>query len=251
MTAIITAKDVHLKYGDYEALHGINLNFNEKELTALIGPSGCGKSTFLRCLNRMNDDIENINITGEIMFEGQDIYSSKMDLVELRKNVGMVFQQPTPFPFSVYDNVAYGLKIAGVKDKELIDQRVEESLKQAAIWKETKDNLNRNAQAFSGGQQQRICIARALAVRPKVVLLDEPTSALDPISSSEIEETLMDLKHQYTFIMVTHNLQQAGRISDQTAFLMNGDLIEAGKTEEMFIAPKKQITSDYLNGRFG
>ena len=199
----------------------------------------------------MNDDIENINITGEIKFEGQDIYSSKMDLVELRKNVGMVFQQPTPFPFSVYDNVAYGLRIAGVKDKDLIDQRVEESLKQAAIWKETKDNLNRNAQAFSGGQQQRICIARALAVRPEVVLLDEPTSALDPISSSEIEETLMDLKHQYTFIMVTHNLQQAGRISDQTAFLMNGDLIEAGKTEEMFIAPKKQITSDYLNGRFG
>ena len=247
MTTIITAKDVHLKYGDYEALHGINLNFQEKELTALIGPSGCGKSTFLRCLNRMNDDIENINITGEIKFEGQDIYSSKMDLVELRKNVGMVFQQPTPFPFSVYDNVAYGLRIAGVKDKDLIDQRVEESLKQAAIWKETKDN----AQAFSGGQQQRICIARALAVRPEVVLLDEPTSALDPISSSEIEETLMDLKHQYTFIMVTHNLQQAGRISDQTAFLMNGDLIEAGKTEEMFIAPKKQITSDYLNGRFG
>ena len=251
MTTIITSKDVHLKYGDYEALHGINLNFQEKELTALIGPSGCGKSTFLRCLNRMNDDIENINITGEIKFEGQDIYSSKMDLVELRKNVGMVFQQPTPFPFSVYDNVAYGLRIAGVKDKDLIDQRVEESLKQAAIWKETKDNLNRNAQAFSGGQQQRICIARALAVRPEVVLLDEPTSALDPISSSEIEETLMDLKHQYTFIMVTHNLQQAGRISDQTAFLMNGDLIEAGKTEEMFIAPKKQITSDYLNGRFG
>ena len=251
MTTIITAKDVHLKYGDYEALHGINLNFQEKELTALIGPSGCGKSTFLRCLNRMNDDIENITITGEIKFEGQDIYSSKMDLVELRKNVGMVFQQPTPFPFSVYDNVAYGLRIAGVKDKDLIDQRVEESLKQAAIWKETKDNLNRNAQAFSGGQQQRICIARALAVRPKVVLLDEPTSALDPISSSEIEETLMDLKHQYTFIMVTHNLQQAGRISDQTAILMNGDLIEAGKTEEMFIAPKKQITSDYLNGRFG
>ena len=251
MTAIITAKDVRLKYGDYEALHGINLNFNEKELTALIGPSGCGKSTFLRCLNRMNDDIENINITGEIKFEGQDIYGSKMDLVELRKNVGMVFQQPTPFPFSVYDNVAYGLKIAGVKYKQLIDQRVEESLKQAAIWKETKDNLNRNAQAFSGGQQQRICIARALAIRPKVVLLDEPTSALDPISSSEIEETLMELKHQYTFIMVTHNLQQAGRISDQTAFLMNGDLIEAGKTEKMFIAPKKQITSDYLNGRFG
>lgn len=251
MTTIISAKDVHLSYGNYEALHGISLDFKKKELTALSGPSGCGKSTFLRCLNRMNDDIENINITGEIKFEGQDIYNSKMDLVSLRKEVGMVFQQPTPFPFSVYDNVAYGLKIAGVKDKELIDQRVEESLKQAAIWKETKDNLTRNAQAFSGGQQQRICIARALAVRPKVVLLDEPTSALDPISSSEIEETLMELKHQYTFIMVTHNLQQAGRISDQTAFLMNGDLIEAGPTEEMFIAPKKQITSDYLNGRFG
>lgn len=251
MKQVITAKDVKLSYGDYEALHGINLTFHEDELTALIGPSGCGKSTFLRCLNRMNDDIENIKITGEILFEGKDIYSPKMDLVELRKDVGMVFQQPTPFPFSVYNNVAYGLRLAGVKDKDLIDQRVEESLKQAAIWKETKDNLNRNAQAFSGGQQQRICIARALAVRPKVVLLDEPTSALDPISSSEIEETLMELKHHYTFVMVTHNLQQAGRISDQTAFLMNGNLIEVGKTEEMFIAPKKQITSDYLNGRFG
>lgn len=199
----------------------------------------------------MNDDIEKIKITGEIKFEGQDIYSPQMDLVALRKNVGMVFQQPTPFPFSVYDNVAYGLRIAGVKDKELIDQRVEESLKQAAIWEETKDNLRRNAQAFSGGQQQRICIARALAIQPKVVLLDEPTSALDPISSSEVEETLMALKQQYTFIMVTHNLQQAGRISDQTAFLMNGNLIEAGKTEELFIAPHKQVTSDYLNGRFG
>ena len=251
MNDVITAKNVKLSYGDYEPLHGISLNFHENELTALIGPSGCGKSTFLRCINRMNDDIENIKITGEILFEGKDIYSPKTDLVELRKEVGMVFQQPTPFPFSVYNNVAYGLKLAGIKDKELIDQRVEESLKQAAIWKETKDNLDRNAQAFSGGQQQRICIARALAVKPKVVLLDEPTSALDPISSSEIEETLMELKQHFTFIMVTHNLQQAGRISDQTAFLMNGNLIEAGKTEEMFIAPQKQITSDYLNGRFG
>ncbi len=248
---IVTAKNVKLSYGNYEALHGIDLSFHEKELTALIGPSGCGKSTFLRCLNRMNDDIENINITGEILFEGKNIYDPKMDLVELRKDVGMVFQQPTPFPFSVYNNVAYGLRLSGIKDKELINQRVEESLKQAAIWEETKDNLNRNAQAFSGGQQQRICIARALAVRPKVVLLDEPTSALDPISSSEIEETLMDLKTKFTFIMVTHNLQQAGRISDQTAFLMNGNLIEAGATEEMVIAPKKQITSEYLNGRFG
>ena len=248
---VISAKDVKLSYGNFEALHGINLNFREKELTALIGPSGCGKSTFLRCLNRMNDDIENSTITGEILFDGQDIYSPKMDLVELRKDVGMVFQQPTPFPFSVYNNIAYGLRLAGVKDKDLIDQRVEESLKQAAIWNDVKDNLDRNAQAFSGGQQQRICIARALAVRPKVVLLDEPTSALDPISSSEIEETLLELKQSYTFIMVTHNLQQASRISDRTAFFMNGDLIEAGPTEQMFIAPDKQITSDYLNGRFG
>lgn len=174
MKEVMTAKDVKLKYGDFEALHGISLNFHEKELTALIGPSGCGKSTFLRCLNRMNDDIENVSITGEIKFEGQDIYSSKYDLVELRKEVGMVFQQPAPFPFSVYDNIAYGLRIAGIKDKSLIDQRVEESLKQAAIWNDVKDALKRNAQAFSGGQQQRICIARALAVRPKVVLLDEP-----------------------------------------------------------------------------
>lgn len=251
MKTIISSRDVHLSYGDSEALHGISLDFAENELTALLGPSGCGKSTFLRCLNRMNDDIPNIHISGEIKFEDQDIYSSKTDLVWLRKEVGMVFQQPTPFPFSVYNNIAYGLRLAGIKDKELIDQRVEESLKQAAVWKETKDSLNRNAQAFSGGQQQRICIARALAVHPKVVLLDEPTSALDPISSSEIEETLVNLKHEFTFIMVTHNLQQASRISDQTAFLMNGDLIEYGKTADMFLNPKKQITSDYLNGRFG
>jgi len=199
----------------------------------------------------MNDDIDNINITGKILLEGKDIYRAKLDLVALRKKVGMVFQQPTPFPFPVYDNVAYGLRVAGVKDKQLIDQRVEESLKQAAIWDETKDNLQRNAQEFSGGQQQRICIARALAVRPEVVLLDEPTSALDPISSAEIEETLMGLKKKYTFIMVTHNLQQASRVSDQVAFLMDGELIESGPTEQMFLAPKKEITSNYLNGRFG
>lgn len=247
----MTAKDVHLSYGPVEALHGISMNFEKNELTALLGPSGCGKSTFLRCLNRMNDDIENIKITGEITFEGEDIYSPKMDLVELRKEVGMVFQQPTPFPFSIYDNIAYGLRLAGEKDKALIDQRVEESLKQAAIWNEVKDDLHKNAQALSGGQQQRICIARALAVHPEVVLLDEPTSALDPISSAEVEETLLNLKHEFTFIMVTHNLQQASRISDKTAFLMNGDLIEYGPTEEMFINPKKQLTSDYLNGRFG
>ncbi|QNQ80843.1 phosphate ABC transporter ATP-binding protein PstB [Lactobacillus sp. PV034] len=249
--AIITTKDVHLSYGSHEALHGISLDFKENELTALLGPSGCGKSTFLRCLNRMNDDIPNIKITGDIRFEGKNIYSPKTDLVWLRKEVGMVFQQPAPFPFSVYKNIAYGLRLEGIRDKALIDQRVEESLKQAAIWNEVKDDLNRNAQAFSGGQQQRICIARALAVHPKVVLLDEPTSALDPISSSEVEETLANLKHEFTFIMVTHNLQQASRISDKTAFLMNGDLIEYGPTEEMFLNPKNQITSDYLNGRFG
>ncbi|AWM74014.1 MULTISPECIES: phosphate ABC transporter ATP-binding protein PstB [Lactobacillus] len=251
MTNIMEAQNVKLSYGKFEALHGISLNFPEKQLTALIGPSGCGKSTFLRCLNRMNDDIDNINITGKILLEGEDIYRAKLDLVALRKKVGMVFQQPTPFPFPVYDNVAYGLRVAGVKDKQLIDQRVEESLKQAAIWDETKDNLQRNAQEFSGGQQQRICIARALAVRPEVVLLDEPTSALDPISSAEIEETLMGLKKKYTFIMVTHNLQQASRVSDQVAFLMDGELIESGSTEQMFLAPKKEITSNYLNGRFG
>ena len=208
MTTIISAKDVHLSYGNYEALHGVNLNFQEKELTALIGPSGCGKSTFLRCLNRMNDDIENIKITGEIKFEGQNIYSSKMDLVKLRKEVGMVFQQPTPFPFSVYDNVAYGLKIAGVKDKDLIDQRVEESLKQAAIWKETKDNLNRNAQAFSGGQQQRICIARALMQNPKIILADEPTASLDPQEISEFIKVLKNLaKEGKSIILIKYTKQ--------------------------------------------
>lgn len=251
MSTIISSKDVHLSYGNFEALHGITMDFKQNELTALLGPSGCGKSTFLRCINRMNDDIANVQITGEIKFENQNIYSPKTDLVWLRKEVGMVFQQPTPFPFSVYNNIAYGLKLAGIKDKNLIDERVEESLKQAAIWREVKDDLNKNAQSFSGGQQQRICIARALAVHPKVVLLDEPTSALDPISSSEIEETLMNLKHEFTFIMVTHNLQQASRISDMTAFFMNGDLVEYGTTSDMFIKPKKQITSDYLNGRFG
>lgn len=251
MTNIMEVENVKLSYGDFEALHGITLAFPEKKLTALIGPSGCGKSTFLRCLNRMNDDIDNIKITGKILLEGQDIYRTHLDLVALRKKVGMVFQQPTPFPFSVFDNVAYGLRVAGVKDKELIEQRVEESLKQAAIWQETKDSLQRNALAFSGGQQQRICIARALAVRPEVVLLDEPTSALDPISSSEIEETLIGLKKKYTFIMVTHNLQQASRVSDQVAFLMNGELIESGSTEQMFLSPEKEITSNYLNGRFG
>ena len=245
--ALIEFKNVNKYYGDYHALRDINLEIEKGQVVVLLGPSGSGKSTLIRTINAL-ESIDN----GTLIVNGHNVTeASAKDLVELRKEVGMVFQQPSPFPFSVYDNIAYGLKIAGIKDKELIDQRVEESLKQAAIWKETKDNLDRNAQAFSGGQQQRICIARALAVRPKVVLLDEPTSALDPISSSEIEETLLELKHEYTFIMVTHNLQQASRISDYTAFLMSGDLIEYGKTADMFMNPKKQITSDYLNGRFG
>ena len=245
--ALIEFKNVNKYYGDYHALRDINLEIEKGQVVVLLGPSGSGKSTLIRTINAL-ESIDN----GTLIVNGHNVTeASAKDLVELRKEVGMVFQQPSPFPFSVYDNIAYGLKIAGIQDKELIDQRVEESLKQAAIWKETKDNLDRNAQAFSGGQQQRICIARALAVRPKVVLLDEPTSALDPISSSEIEETLLELKHEYTFIMVTHNLQQASRISDYTAFLMSGDLIEYGKTADMFMNPKKQITSDYLNGRFG
>ena len=251
MTTIISAKDVHLSYGNYEALHGVNLNFQEKELTALIGPSGCGKSTFLRCLNRMNDDIENIKITGEIKFEGQNIYSSKMDLVKLRKEVRMVFQQPTPFPMSIYENVIYGLRLAGEKDRRVLDQRVEESLRQAALWDEVKDQLKSSALALSGGQQQRLCIARTLAVRPEIILMDEPTSALDPVSTSQIEDTLVQLKEQLTIIMVTHNMQQASRSADWTAFMHQGHLIEFDKTANIFMNPREQKTADYLSGKFG
>ena len=251
MTTIISAKDVHLSYGDYEALHGINLNFQEKELTALIGPSGCGKSTFLRCLNRMNDDIENIKITGDIKFEGQDIYGPKMDLVALRKEVGMVFQQPAPFPFSVYDNVAYGPRLQGIRSKVELDEIVERSLRAAAIWDEVKDRLKKSALGMSGGQQQRLCIARALAVSPEVLLMDEPTSALDPISTNKIEELAMELKKDYTIIMVTHNMQQAARISDKTAFFLLGEMVEYGETEELFSMPKDKRTEDYITGRFG
>ncbi|EHO51223.1 phosphate ABC transporter ATP-binding protein PstB [Lentilactobacillus kisonensis] len=251
MTKIITSNDVHLYYGKKEALHGINLDFEEHQITALIGPSGCGKSTYLRCLNRMNDLIKGVTITGSIKLENDDIYASQMDVVNLRKRVGMVFQQPNPFPFSIYENVAYGLRLAGEKDKHVLDERVETSLKQAAIWDEVKDHLYENALAFSGGQQQRICVARVLAVQPEVILLDEPTSALDPISSAKIEDTLMNIRHQYTVIIVTHNMQQASRISDKTAFLLNGDLVEFSKTEKMFIHPDDEKTSDYLNGKFG
>ena len=251
MNEIITTKDVHLYYGKKEALKGITLDFPQGGIHALIGPSGCGKSTYLRCLNRMNDMIENVKITGDIRLDGNDIYSPQTDTVTLRKRVGMVFQQPNPFPFSIYENIVYGLRIAGIKDKEVLDERVETSLKQAAIWDEVKDDLKKSAVAFSGGQQQRICIARVLAVRPEVILLDEPTSALDPVSSSLIEEMLLKLKEEYTCIIVTHNMQQASRISDTTSFFLNGELIETGLTKKIFVTPDNKKTDDYLSGRFG
>ena len=248
---ILTTENVHLYYGKKEALHGFDLGFEEKKITALIGPSGCGKSTYLRCLNRMNDLLENVTITGSFKLNGKDIYSPKVDVVDLRKRVGMVFQQPNPFPLSVYDNIAFGLRLKGIKDKHVIDQRVEESLKQAAVWNEVKGHLKKDALAFSGGQQQRICIARVLAVQPEIILMDEPTSALDPVSNAKIEEMLVELKKDYTIIIVTHNMQQASRISDQTAFFLNGNLIEHGRTDQMFMNPKEKLTNDYLNGRFG
>lgn len=251
MNEIITTKDVHLYYGKKEALKGITLDFPQGGIHALIGPSGCGKSTYLRCLNRMNDMIDNVKITGDIRLDGNDIYSPQTDTVTLRKRVGMVFQQPNPFPFSIYENIVYGLRIAGIKDKEVLDERVETSLKQAAIWDEVKDDLKKSAVALSGGQQQRICIARVLAVRPEVILLDEPTSALDPVSSSLIEEMLLKLKEEYTCIIVTHNMQQASRISDTTSFFLNGDLIETGLTKKIFVTPDNKKTDDYLSGRFG
>ena len=251
MNEIITTKDVHLYYGKKEALKGITLDFPQGGIHALIGPSGCGKSTYLRCLNRMNDMIENVKITGDIRLDGNDIYSPQTDTVTLRKRVGMVFQQPNPFPFSIYENIVYGLRIAGIKDKEVLDERVETSLKQAAIWDEVKDDLKKSAVALSGGQQQRICIARVLAVRPEVILLDEPTSALDPVSCSLIEEMLLKLKEEYTCIIVTHNMQQASRISDTTSFFLNGELIETGLTKKIFVTPDNKKTDDYLSGRFG
>ncbi|WP_288552407.1 phosphate ABC transporter ATP-binding protein PstB [uncultured Ligilactobacillus sp.] len=251
MNEIITTKDVHLYYGKKEALKGITLDFPQGGIHALIGPSGCGKSTYLRCLNRMNDMIDNVKITGDIRLDGNDIYSPQTDTVTLRKRVGMVFQQPNPFPFSIYENIVYGLRIAGIKDKEVLDERVETSLKQAAIWDEVKDDLKKSAVALSGGQQQRICIARVLAVRPEVILLDEPTSALDPVSSSLIEEMLLKLKEEYTCIIVTHNMQQASRISDTTSFFLNGELIETGLTRKIFVTPDNKKTDDYLSGRFG
>ncbi|MCO6543282.1 MAG: phosphate ABC transporter ATP-binding protein [Lactobacillus sp.] len=249
--AIITAQDVHLFYGHKEALKGITMDIKRDEITAMIGPSGCGKSTFLRCLNRMNDLIDNVTITGNIALEGQNMYAPAMDTVQLRKRVGMVFQQPNPFPFSIYDNVVYGLKIAGVRQREVLDEAVETSLRQAAVWDDVKDKLDQSALALSGGQQQRVCIARVLAVKPEVILLDEPTSALDPISATKIENMLLELREQYTIVIVTHSMHQASRISDQTAFFYQGELIEMDQTKKIFLNPRQQKTEDYISGRFG
>lgn len=247
---IIETKDLHFWYGNFEALKGITLDIPAHEITALIGPSGCGKSTYLKTLNRMNDLVEGCRVEGEVKLEGEDIYKG-MDVNQLRKRVGMVFQKANPFPMSIYDNVAYGPRIHGVRSKAKLDMIVERSLRQAAIWDEVKDRLKKNALGMSGGQQQRLCIARALAVEPEVLLMDESTSALDPISTSKIEDLAAELKKDYTIIMVTHNMQQAARISDNTAFFLLGDMIEFGKTETLFSMPKDKRTEDYITGRFG
>ena len=248
--SIIETKNLDLYYGTNKALKNINMNINQNDVTALIGPSGCGKSTFLRTLNRMNDLIEGVKVTGEVLFEGKNIYDD-YDEIALRKRVGMVFQKANPFPMSIYDNIAYGPKIHGIKDKKTLDEIVERSLRGAALWDETKDRLKKSALGLSGGQQQRLCIARTLAVSPEVILMDEPTSALDPISTSKVEELMDELKKKYTVIIVTHNMQQAGRIADKTAFFLNGEVIEFGKTEDIFYKPKDKRTEDYITGRFG
>jgi len=251
MSKIITSENVSVYYGKQRAINNINLDFNVHNITALIGPSGSGKSTYLRCLNRMNDLINNVTVSGSIKLNGKDIFSPQMDIVNLRKTVGMVFQQPIPFPFSIYENVAYGLRLNGIKEKKILDVRIEKALRQSALWEEVKDSLHDNGFSLSGGQQQRLCIARVLAVEPEVVLLDEPTSALDPISSAQIEDTLVSLKNEFTFIIVTHNMQQASRISDWTAFFLDGKLEEYSATQKLFLNPDKEKTSDYLNGKFG
>ena len=247
--SIISAKNLSLLYGNFQALKNINIDIPENSITALIGPSGCGKSTFLKTLNRMNDLIPSVKITGEVAYNGQNIFET--DVNNLRKEVGMVFQKPNPFPMSIYDNIAYGPRTHGITNKAQLDEIVEKALRSAAIWDEVKDRLKKNALGMSGGQQQRLCIARALAVEPKVLLMDEPTSALDPISTSRIEDLAMELKKNYTIVIVTHNMQQAVRISDQTAFFLLGDLVEYGNTEEMFSQPKDQRTEDYITGRCG
>ncbi|MCM1159508.1 MAG: phosphate ABC transporter ATP-binding protein PstB [Ruminococcus flavefaciens] len=250
MSDMITTKDLNLWYGVNHALKNINLSMPEKEITALIGPSGCGKSTYLKTLNRMNDLVENCKIEGEITLSGTNVYK-EMDVNILRKRVGMVFQKPNPFPMSIYDNIAYGPRIHGIKSRVKLDEIVERTLKQAAIWEECKDRLKKSALGMSGGQQQRLCIARALATRPEVLLMDEPTSALDPISTSKIEDLAMELKENYTIIMVTHNMQQAVRIADKTAFFLLGEVIEFDSTEKMFSSPSDKRTEDYITGRFG
>ena len=247
--SIISANDLCLWYGNFQALKNINIEIPEHSITALIGPSGCGKSTFLKTLNRMNDLIPTVKITGEVTYNGQNIFET--DVNNLRKEVGMVFQKPNPFPMSIYDNIAYGPRTHGIINKAQLDDIVEKALRSAAIWDEVKDRLKKNALGMSGGQQQRLCIARALAVEPKVLLMDEPTSALDPISTSRIEDLAMELKKDYTIVIVTHNMQQAVRISDQTAFFLLGDLVEFGNTEEMFSQPRDKRTEDYITGRFG
>lgn len=251
MSSIITVKDLCLFYGQSQALKNINIDIEEHGITALIGPSGCGKSTFLKTLNRMNDLIPNVKITGSVKYRGEDIYAQWTDVCELRRHIGMVFQKPNPFPMSIYDNVAYGPRTHGIKNKAKLDDIVESSLRDAAIFDEVKDRLKKSALGLSGGQQQRLCIARALAVKPDVLLMDEPTSALDPISTSKIEDLAIELKKSYTIIMVTHNMQQAVRISDNTAFFLLGDLVEYGSTEQMFENPRDKRTEDYITGRFG
>ena len=251
MPAILSAHDLNLWYGAHQALHNISIDIPEKSITALIGPSGCGKSTFLKTLNRMNDLVGGVKITGEVTYEGENIYDPSVDVNELRKRIGMVFQKPNPFPMSIYDNIAYGPRTHGIRNKAKLDDIVEKSLRGAAIWDEVKDRLKKNALGLSGGQQQRLCIARALAVEPKVLLMDEPTSALDPISTSKIEDLATQLREQYTIVIVTHNKQQAVRISDTTAFFLLGELVEYGQTEQMFSQPQDKRTEDYITGRFG
>ena len=251
MSTIISVQNLNLWYGSNQALYDVSMELPENQITAFIGPSGCGKSTFLKTLNRMNDLVDGVRIQGKIFYDGQDIYAPQVDTTWLRKEIGMVFQKPNPFPMSIYDNIAYGPRLQGIRAKVKLDEIVETSLRGAAIWDEVRDRLNKSALGLSGGQQQRLCIARALAVEPKVLLMDEPTSALDPISTSKIEELASELKKNYTIIMVTHNMQQAARISDKTAFFLLGKMIEFDSTEQLFSMPKDKRTEDYITGRFG
>lgn len=251
MSTIIESKELKLWYGDHQVLKSVSMEIPEHEITALIGPSGCGKSTFLKTLNRMNDLVGNVRITGEVNYNGKNIYAPEVDVTKLRREIGMVFQKPNPFPMSIYENVAYGPKTHGIRSKAKLDEIVEESLRASALWEEVKDRLKTSALGLSGGQQQRLCIARAISVRPSVILMDESTASLDPISTGKIEDLVMELKSQYTVIMVTHNMQQAVRISDRCAFFLLGELVEYSRTDEMFSKPKNKKTEDYITGRFG